>query len=496
MGDYFQDSEKKAFKFNSNAYSTNISIHEIDENGISCATHRVSNNDTIHRSLLRPSNQGWSNVLAYNQQDLTKLFAEIFLPTGYPHSVRSDYITYQIYDSLQAFSSSIASLFANRAVLSAVGVGDDSASSTSALLMKIVQETVGRLGTIVFAWKYGASLEPECKKYRFMADIVNDGATVFDCLSPFFPFSKSLTILMLCFSGLLRAVCGVMATGSRSALTLHFTEPERGSIADVNAKDQSQETVISLMGMLAGSVAVSTVTGEGATMWAVVVTLLSIHLYTNYQAVRSVIMVTLNRQRANIVFADIINSLDSLKSVNHIAHGKMLLSPRKVAHLESILQSNNILKNTQGVIIGTADFVEFLVVEKYSRQLGLSVGNLLSVRKSGYIICYEMDFNNKPKVGITLVENEGSTSGRHVELRAWVHAYLICLQISKKYQQTPIETIQETEKILEYVFTELDICTGLEAAGWDLSSNQIIGQLVRRIRVIEDDTLVRESRVD
>lgn len=282
--------------------SSAIAVHEIDENGLHCGTvHLNKANQQTPRATQIPQKSEFSSIPITSKRDAFRLFSEIFLPTGYPHSVKPDYIYYQIYDSLQAFSSSIASLFANRAVLGAVGVGDDTATSTSALLMKIVQEAVGRLGTIVFAWKFGSSLEPECKTYRFMADIVNDGATLFDCFSPFFPFSKPLTVTMLCMSGLLRAICGVMGSGSRAALTLHFTQPDRGSVADVNAKDQSQETVISLMGMLAGSAIVGFVEGEGLMMWAMVISLLTLHLYTNYQAVRSVVMRSLNRQRTNIV---------------------------------------------------------------------------------------------------------------------------------------------------------------------------------------------------
>lgn len=44
---------------------------------------------------------------------------DVFMPAGYPHSVSPDYLNYQIYDSLQAFSSAIAGLFASRAVLEA-----------------------------------------------------------------------------------------------------------------------------------------------------------------------------------------------------------------------------------------------------------------------------------------------------------------------------------------------------------------------------------------
>lgn len=47
----------------------------------------------------------------------------IFLPSGFPHTVKHDYVSYQIYNILQAFLSSIASLLASRAVLEGIGVG-------------------------------------------------------------------------------------------------------------------------------------------------------------------------------------------------------------------------------------------------------------------------------------------------------------------------------------------------------------------------------------
>jgi hypothetical protein len=47
-------------------------------------------------------------------------------------------------------------------------VGDASASATSALLLSILQESMGRIATIVFASRLGTSLEPDCKLYRVL----------------------------------------------------------------------------------------------------------------------------------------------------------------------------------------------------------------------------------------------------------------------------------------------------------------------------------------
>ncbi|KAL4821626.1 vitamin B6 photo-protection and homoeostasis-domain-containing protein [Aspergillus spinulosporus] len=241
---------------------------------------------------------------SWSLSSLRDVLIDVFLPAGYPHSVSDDYTPYQIFDSLQAFSSSIAGLLASRAVLQGVGVGNANASPTSALLLHILQDTSGRIATILFAHRVGTALEPECKMYRFAADIFNDLAMLLDCLSPMVPAGFN-RVTVLSAAGVLRALCGVAGGSSKASLSAHFAR--WGNLAEVNAKDSSQETVISLIGMLVGSFVVSHITGFTAT-WLTLIFLLSMHLSLNYAAVRSVQMTTLNRQRANIVFSTLLSS--------------------------------------------------------------------------------------------------------------------------------------------------------------------------------------------
>ncbi|KAI0837424.1 DUF647-domain-containing protein [Hypoxylon sp. FL0890] len=244
---------------------------------------------------------------------------DVFLPVGYPQSVTPDYTPYQIYDSLQAFSSTIAGLLSSRAVLQGFGVGDSSSSATAAVLLTVLQESTGRLATILFAHRCGQAIQPECKFYRFLADIVNDGALFLDILAPALPpYPK---VLALCGAGVLRALCGVSGGAAKAELSAHFAK--NGNLAELNAKDGSQETVISLLGMLAGSLFLHLVHSKEAVMaWMIV--LVSTHLWTNYQAVRSVQMRTLNRQRLCIV-------------VDHYQATGYILSPDEVAAKEKIM---------------------------------------------------------------------------------------------------------------------------------------------------------------
>lgn len=95
---------------------------------------------------------------------------------------------------------------------------------------------MGRVATILFAHKLGTSLEPECKMYRLAADIFNDSAMVLDCLSPALP--KMPRVVLLGFSSVLRALCGVAAGSSKASLSAHFAK--WGNLGELNAVGDSQ----------------------------------------------------------------------------------------------------------------------------------------------------------------------------------------------------------------------------------------------------------------
>jgi hypothetical protein len=210
---------------------------------------------------------------------------------------------------------------------------------------------MGRIATILFAHRLGTALEPECKMYRLAADVFNDTAMVLDCLSPVFP--KAARVAVLSFSSVLRALCGVCAGSAKASLSAHFAR--HGNLGELNAKDSSQETVISLLGMLAGSLVVSWVSSPLAT-WSTLIALLSVHLATNYAAVRAVRMCSLNRQRANIVFSSLLQ------------HGQVL-NPAQVSQRERIFERDGALRWGDDGIIGYA-------------KIGVSLSTLLG-RVSG-----------------------------------------------------------------------------------------------------------------
>lgn len=199
---------------------------------------------------------------------------------------------------------------------------------------------------IISAYYLGTSLYPEAKTYRLLADILNDVALVLDSLSPHLstlafdivygshlPFI-SLTLarrpgplraVALCLSGVFRAICGVVAGGSKAALTLHFAQPASdkatGDVGDLSAKDGSKETVLALLGMLVSTITYFHLTfhrghsfcskcgsalmpyiADAWTTYALLVVLVISHILVNYAAVRGVVLRSLNRQRAGLLW--------------------------------------------------------------------------------------------------------------------------------------------------------------------------------------------------
>ncbi|KAH0602422.1 uncharacterized protein H6S33_008761 [Morchella sextelata] len=431
----------------------------------------------------------------------------VFLPAGFPASVSGDYVGYQIYDSLQAFSSSIAGLLTSRAVLQGFGVGDANASATGALLLTIVQDSVSRLATILFAYRFGVALEAECKKYRLAADVFNDSAMILDCLSPAFP--GPVKIVLLCLSGSLRAACGVAGGGSKASLSVHFARA--GNVGELNAKDSSQETVIGLMGMLAGSFVVRHITTTWAT-WVSLTLLLALHLGTNYMAVTSVALRTLNRQRANIVFSRLSDDTSGTTGAN-------MVTPARAARLERIFERDGVLRWRESEVLGFArigaTFCELAAAIAsggdggggggfptvggggHSRARGglfpssrpapaISIHDIAKVfRNEKHLLWYDA---RKREVTICLKNDITSEE----QLKAWVHALFVAKKIrhhhhhhhhndnnsEKKSSSSSLSPPLTNEEILGVIETTLfDLGTSfattvgqLRAVGWDLGT--------------------------
>ncbi|CAG2228046.1 RUS1 family protein homolog,RUS1 family protein C16orf58 homolog,RUS1 family protein C16orf58 [Mytilus edulis] len=234
---------------------------------------------------------------------VSHFFRSVFLPQGYPESVSSDYVTYQIWDTIQAFCSSITGTLAHQAVLKGVGVGDETATVLAATLTWLLKDGTGMLGRILFAWMQGTSLDCDAKRWRLFADILNDLAIFMEILAPSFPW---LFTPIVCTAGVCKSIVGVAGGATRAALTQH--QARRNNMADVSAKDGSQETLVNLAGLIINFLLIPIVTGKPMIIWSLFVIFTCLHLFANYRAVTCVVMESLNQARLNIIIKDYIKT--------------------------------------------------------------------------------------------------------------------------------------------------------------------------------------------
>ncbi|KAK1848448.1 diphosphomevalonate decarboxylase [Colletotrichum chrysophilum] len=318
VGEDGQPAKRATRKMASSKEPKAIVIDERDSSGL---IRRRWLHDSDGRLTEMPTENSPTTVSRLLTMNIRQVFSDAFFPIGYPDSVSKDYLGYQLYDSLQAFFSTITSLLANRAILQGLGVGDADSSATYALLLTILKDGISRLATIGFAYRFGLVIEPECKKYRFLADIFNDSAFFLDLFSPLFGSWTKVAALVVAEA--LRAMCGVAAGASKAALSKHFAL--RGNLSELNAKESSQETAVGLIGLIVGSFVVRHVESREA-VFALMIILVFVHLGMNYLGVRCVQLNNFNQQRATIFFEEYMKTM-----------GNVRLTPAEVAKRENII---------------------------------------------------------------------------------------------------------------------------------------------------------------
>uniref|UniRef100_A0A7N0UBC3 Protein root UVB sensitive 3 n=1 Tax=Kalanchoe fedtschenkoi TaxID=63787 RepID=A0A7N0UBC3_KALFE len=244
---------------------------------------------------------------------------EAFVPEGFPESVTSDYVPFQVWDSLQGLSTYIRTMLSTQALLSAIGVGEKSATVLGATFQWFLRDLTGMLGGVLFTCYQGSNLDSNAKMWRLVADLMNDLGMLMDLLSPLFP---SAFVFLVCFGSLSRSFTGVASGATRAALTQHFAL--QNNAADIAAKEGSQETMATMIGMALGMLLARITMGHALSTWISFLSLTVFHMYANYRAVRCLSLTSLNCERTSILLRYFMKT------------GQVLL-PQQVSKMEHVL---------------------------------------------------------------------------------------------------------------------------------------------------------------
>ncbi|OQV22075.1 RUS1 family protein C16orf58-like protein [Hypsibius exemplaris] len=230
-------------------------------------------------------------------------FNEVFFPEGYPDTVSKDYLGYQIFDTIQAFCSSVNGTIATQSIMQGLGVGEEATTALAATMTWVLKDGVGMIGRIVFAWAQGSDLDCDLKRWRLRADILNDVAMFLDVCSPSF---GHYFVYIVCLSALLKAVVGIAGVGTRPAIIQH--QARRNNIGDVAAKDSSQETLVNLAALMTSLFLMPLLNRSPWYSWTAFFLLAFIHIFANYCAVRALSMETFNQSRFHLAVNNFFSS--------------------------------------------------------------------------------------------------------------------------------------------------------------------------------------------
>lgn len=369
-------------------------------------------------------------------KSMVAVFKSVFLPQGYPESVSEDYLQYQFWDTVQAFSSSLSGTLATQASLKGVGVGNQEATVAAATVTWLLRDGTGMLGRILFAWRKGSKLDSEAKKWRLFADVLNDIAMFIEILAPYFP---AWFTLIVCTAGIFKSIVGVAGGATRAALTVH--QARRDNMADISAKDGSQETLVNLAGLLVSLVLIPLVTDNPVLTLSLFFLFTILHLFANYKAVRSVVMETFNEARLTTVL------------LQYLKDGRILSPPEANQREPVFFEFSKMVPIRLGVrlqeVIQSPEELDLALKEN-------SMPFLLGVRNGCVCVCL------------------GPEASVHDEIRAMCQAVWLSSQLSSsncrgsptEQQKSHWDLVHESHKFMDTIFKPF--VKGVEAAGWDM----------------------------
>lgn len=308
----------------------------------------------VHESELLLHGSGATKVTHSSQKRrnywkaTARVLQELFLPIGFPSSVNAGYLEYQFYDSLQGLCSYLRGVLCSAQVLQAAGVGKADATALSAAMTWALKDGASMIGGLIFSYSASFLFDSYVKEFRLFADLINDVGLTLDMLAPYF---EGHLLLVSSAAGLCKTLCGLSAGATKSSITQHFAL--EGNMADLNAKESTQETLVSLIGMVLGITLAHKLQSLQETsssndlvvviQWVIFLSLTLLHVWANWQGVKLLRLKTLNRERAEIALFNVITVLCELAQSDSSSSSRLLQAvseiPTPLMVHESLLAS-------------------------------------------------------------------------------------------------------------------------------------------------------------
>ena len=152
-------------------------------------------------------------------------------------------------------------------------------------------------------------------------------------------------------STLCKTLCGMSAAATKAHITVYFAT--EGNMADLNAKEATQETLVTLLGMLCGvalaqwlqNYSQGTVRHDDEIdwteriQWGTFIVLTLVHIWANWQGVCILRLNTLNRERAEHALEPLVSAVLQYEQMDHETAYRQVQLPSPLQVNESLIVS-------------------------------------------------------------------------------------------------------------------------------------------------------------
>mmetsp|Transcript_7247 Transcript_7247/g.17038 ORF Transcript_7247/g.17038 Transcript_7247/m.17038 type:complete len:463 (+) Transcript_7247:146-1534(+) len=406
----------------------------------------------------------------YQSLNITKVLSDLFLPIGFPNSVDKSYLPYQLYDGLQGLCSYWRGVVSTKAVLEASGVGNADATAFSAAIQWALRDGTGMIGGLVFSYGCSSYFDTHVKEFRLFADVINDVALTLDMFAPLAPSEYSLYILSL--STICKTLCGMSAGATKGRITHHFAR-HNGNMADLTAKESTQETLVSLLGMIGGVYVARWLENAPSNItWWIFWFLTAVHVWANYKGVMIIKLATLNPERTEGLFRDIIQTLvDNHEGEKDIDEKKLQAVVQEAPSPDTVSES---LFHSTWTLLFPRVVVSKPLVLKY-------LDCIQAFQQESYILGY----GGGRRIYVWL----GVDAKKRDRLQAYIHAMLI-RELLDQGKEWNMELVQRSLVHIKQLFyvkhplggqSKYSLLSWLDDKGWDFHSRLYLGYSDARI---------------
>eukprot|EP00051_Salpingoeca_urceolata_P013039 m.163046 g.163046 ORF g.163046 m.163046 type:complete len:646 (+) comp17679_c2_seq5:190-2127(+) len=228
-------------------------------------------------------------------QDMRQRVTGVFLPEGFPHSVRAGFAGYCGWQFLQIVCGTAGSVLSTQAMLFALGLGSG-AVPLAAAINWVLKDGLGQFGGMLYAAIVGTRFDEDPKRHRLLSTVLMQASCFLEVLTPLVPH---LFLPLASISNFGKNVSFLAAGATRAQFRLSFLR--NANLGDATAKITSQSILASLIGTAAG-IAVSSQTGaDPMTVLVAFAPLAAVSVFSTYKSCQMVPLQSLNVQRCELI---------------------------------------------------------------------------------------------------------------------------------------------------------------------------------------------------